>query len=76
MLKQMSYNDNNSTYIPKKVVAGCKNEAQLESFMKEAFDVQVSEAFKPTGEQRKQQFLTEYVAQQLSIAVAVYIDDA
>ncbi len=43
----MSYNDNNSTYIPKKVVAGCKNEAQLESFMKEAFDVPANRSVKP-----------------------------
>ncbi|CAL8471192.1 g10734 [Coccomyxa elongata] len=76
----MSYNDTNSTYIPKKVVANCKSEAQLESFMKIAFDMPagrpVKLAFKPTGEQQKQRFLKEYVAEQLSIAVAVHIDDA
>ncbi len=75
----MSYNDKISTYIPKMVITKYKTKAELESFMKKAFDVPANKsvklAFKPTGEQRKQRFLEDYVAEQLSIGVAVYIDD-
>ena len=75
----MFYNDKNPTSVPKKVIIKYKTMAALESFMKEAFDVPANKsvklAFKPTGEQEKQRFLEDYVADQLSIAVAVYIGD-
>lgn len=74
----MSYNDS-STCIPKEVITEYETEAELESFMREAFNVPANKsvklAFKPAGEQRKQRFLKKYVAEQLSIAVAVCIDD-
>ena len=75
----MSDNDKTSSYTPKKVITKYKTEAELESFMREAFNVPANKsvklAFKPAGEQRKQRFLKKYVADQLSIAVAVCIND-
>ena len=74
----MIYNDEESA-VPKKVFAKCKSEAQLERFMKEAFEVpsnkSVKLTFRTTGKQRKH-FVKDYVADQLSIAVAVHMDDA
>ena len=75
----MFYNGEMSI-IPKKAVARCKSEAQLESFMKEGFEVpstkSVKLTYKTTGDKQKQILFEEYVAFQLSIAIAVYMDDA
>jgi hypothetical protein len=75
----VSYNDKIYTYLPKKVITKYQTEAELESFRREAFNVPANKsvklAFKPAGEQRKQRFLKNYAADQLSIAVAVCIDD-
>ena len=78
ILKQVFYNDEMST-IPKKAIARCKSEAQLESFMREAFQVPFMKSVKLTFKSKyivqKQIFLEDHVKEQLSRAIAVYMDD-
>ena len=75
----MFYNGK-ASIIPKNSVARCKSEAQLESFMKEIFEVpstkSVKLTFRTTSNKQKHIFFEDYFVEQLSMAIAVYMDDA
>ena len=79
--KQVVYNDKKTFYIPKNSFPDCKTEAQLETFLKmKVFHVPAKKpvklTFKPAGELQKQEFVEYFIAAQLSMARAVYMDDA
>ena len=78
-LQQLFYNDEETTATPKRVITKHKTLAELKSFLREGFEVPANKSvtltFKPAGEEQKQCFWDKFVQEQLSIAIAVHVDD-